>query len=248
MNLRIERQQIFRFIAILIVLGFAWYLSSIGLLDTTSQPAPEAAESLPTEEPGTVGNIGEFDFYVLALSWSPEYCNSSGTNDPQQCSVGRRLGFVLHGLWPEYDRGYPSDCSSIKLTSQVKEQFPNLYPSPKLYDHEWEKHGTCSGLTPTEYLALSKRLKDSVVIPTAYRAPEQPLRVTVDQLKKEFIGSNVAFSAQTLAVFCSGSGRYLQELQVCFTQDGKPMACSDEILKKSSRSCQAADFLMRNVR
>ena len=166
----------------------------------------------------------------------------------QQCSLGRKLGFVLHGLWPQFNVGYPSNCSNAKLPAAVKAQFPDLYPSAALYDHEWEKHGTCTGLSPEQYLALSKQLKDGVVLPTIYRRPEQPFRTTTAQLKKDFLAANPGFTDQTLAVFCSGSGRYLQELYVCFLPDGRPTACSSEIRNDAAKSCRAADFLVRSVR
>lgn len=247
MNLPLNQKQILRIVVILLFLGYLWYLYSNGQLDLSTLTA-EPIEPPPTEVPGIAGNAGAFDFYVLALSWSPQYCSSSGANDPQQCSVGRRLGFVLHGLWPQDNQGYPTDCSRVQLPDAVKAQFANLYPSPKLYDHEWEKHGTCSGLPPADYLGLSKRVKDSVIIPAAYRAPEQPLRVTSDQLKTDFVNSNSGMTKDSVGTFCTGSGRYFQELQVCFSKDGKYRNCSSEILRSSSRSCQAADFLLRNVR
>jgi len=210
------------------------------------QVTPSAVAARPS--PTVAAKAGDFDFYVLTLSWSPDYCVSSGANDPQQCSLGKKLGFVLHGLWPQYNQGYPSDCSTARLPEEVKAQFPNLYPSPKLYDHEWEKHGTCSGLTPEQYLALSKKLKDSIAIPALYRAPEQPVRVTSTQLKKDFVAGNPSLSESSLATYCSGSGRFLQELYVCFSVDGKPQACSKEIHDKAAKSCGNPDFLVRNVR
>lgn len=209
---------------------------------------PQAPAGEPAGGAVTGSRPGLFDFYVLALSWSPDYCATTGTNDTQQCSVGRRLGFVLHGLWPQYNKGYPSNCSTAKLPADVKAKFPALYPSPALYDHEWEKHGTCSGLTPEEYLALSKRFKDSVTIPAAYQAPAQPLRLTTIDLKKDFAAANAGLGEGSLAVYCSGSGRYLQELYVCLFTDGKPATCSSEIRSRAARSCQRADVLVRNVR
>jgi len=146
------------------------------------------------------------------------------------------------------DRGYPSDCSTVKLPENVKAQFPNLYPSEKLYDHEWEKHGTCSGLTPEGYLTLSKQLKESIIIPVPYRAPAQPVRVTTAQLKKDFVAANPALSEASLAVYCSGSGRFLSELYVCFSSEGKPQTCSQEIHTRAAKSCGAPDLLVRNVR
>jgi hypothetical protein len=126
-------------------------------------------------------------------------------------------------------KGYPSDCSTARLPADVKTRFPNLYPSSSLYDHEWDKHGTCSGLTPEGYLSLSKQLIESVVIPARYKAPEQPVRVTTARLKNEFVAANPALSEASLAVYCSGSVRFLSELYVCFSQDGQPQVCSQEI-------------------
>lgn len=191
---------------------------------------------------------GDFDFYVLVLSWSPDYCAGSNVDDPQQCSVGKKLSFVLHGLWPQYTRGYPSDCSHVTLPKDVQAKFPHLYPNTQLYTHEWNKHGTCSGLKPAAYLALSKTLKDSLAIPQAYQSPAQVFRTTVDDLKTEFIEANPMLNEEGLAVQCSGSGRFLKELYVCFSREGQPIACSAEIQKDAAKSCGQADFLVRNVK
>jgi ribonuclease T2 len=194
------------------------------------------------------GTPGQFDFYVLTLSWSPDYCAKNGDRDPPQCKSGKKLGFVLHGLWPQYQKGYPANCSSEKLPKTLKQQFSGLFPSEKLYDHEWEKHGTCSGKTPQQYLALSKQLKDSVAIPTTYNRPNKPFRTTIDGLKNTLVSANPELTANGIAPYCSGSGRFLQEVFFCYSKDGKPGACSEEILKRSRTSCGQSDFLVRNVR
>ena len=149
-----------------------------------------SGSATPTTSVSSSSKPGAFDFYVLALSWSPDYCATSGSSDPQQCSIGKKLGFVLHGLWPQYNVGYPSDCSKVQMPADVKAKFATLYPSATLMDHEWTKHGTCTGLAPEAYLTLSQQIKNSVIIPTAYRAPQQPLRVTVGQLKREIVAAN----------------------------------------------------------
>ncbi|BAY34359.1 ribonuclease T2 [Nostoc carneum NIES-2107] len=194
------------------------------------------------------GTPGQFDFYVLTLSWSPDYCANNGDRDPQQCKAGKKLGFVLHGLWPQYQKGYPANCSSEKLPKKLKQEFAGLFPSPKLYDHEWEKHGTCSGKTPKEYLKLSKQLKDSVAIPTAYNRPNKPFRTTINGLQNAFVSANSELNPNAIAPYCSGSGRFLQEVFFCYSKDGQPGVCSEEILKRSRTSCGQADFLVRNVR
>jgi ribonuclease T2 len=189
-----------------------------------------------------------FDFYVLVLSWSPDYCASDDNKDSQQCRPGRRLGFALHGLWPQYDKGYPSDCTTEIMSADMKAKFPGLYPNQALYDHEWERHGTCSGLTPEQYLSLSKKLKGSITIPKSYQVPEKPIRVSAKQFKNEFVMANPALHESDIAVYCSGSGRFLKEMFICFTRDGKPGSCSLEIQNKAARSCQNPDFLIRNIR
>jgi ribonuclease T2 len=217
------------------------------------QSAPSAQATAPTKKPTPTpgkrvkNTPGDFDFYVLALSWSPDYC-AGNSNDAQQCSVGKKLGFVLHGLWPQYNRGYPVDCSTAKLPKDAQQQFPNLYPSSKLYTHEWNKHGTCSGLKPLDYLALSKSLKETIVIPATYRQPAKSFRATSDDLKTAFIAANSALSEEALVVQCSGSGRFLQEVRVCFSHEGEPIACSQEVLNDAAKSCRNADFLVRNVK
>ncbi len=197
---------------------------------------------------GADGKAGHFDFYVLALSWSPDYCAANGAGNPQQCSTGKRLGFVLHGLWPQYYKGYPSSCTAEQLPSAAESRFTGLYPSEELFQHEWEKHGTCSGLTPEQYLSFSKKLKESIVVPAELQAPARPVRMNIVQFKRAFVAANAGLSDPALAVFCSGSGRFLKEVFVCFSREGRPVACSQELQRRSARSCRQPDFLVRNVR
>ena len=83
--------------------------------------ASSGAQARKQSEPG------RFDYYAVALSWSPSYCATR--NDPDQCAVGRRHGFVLHGLWPQHERGFPESCSTEKLPPQVRERYGSLFPS-----------------------------------------------------------------------------------------------------------------------
>ncbi len=202
------------------------------------QPAPAVSQNVP----------GKFDFYVLALSWSPDYCAAKGDGDPQQCGQGRQLGFVLHGLWPQYDRGWPANCTNEAFNPSMQQQFPSLYPSPKLYSHEWAKHGTCSGLSQKAYHQFSADLKAAVAIPDRYQQPSKPFRTTLNELKDDFVATNPGMSVDSVAPRCSGSGRFLQEVLVCRSKDGAAGTCSAEMLKKSQKSCGQENFLVRNVR
>ncbi len=78
------------------------------------------------------GTPGVFDFYVLALSWSPTFCTLTGEQRGNpQCDAGKRLGFVVHGLWPQYDRGYPSECGAApRSPSRIAlEEAADVFPT-----------------------------------------------------------------------------------------------------------------------
>jgi ribonuclease T2 len=191
---------------------------------------------------------GLFDYYVLSLSWSPEYCAGRGGKDPVQCATGRQLGFVLHGLWPQFERGYPEGCGRAKLPAAVRNQYESLYPSPKLIGHEWNKHGTCSGLAPEAYLALSAQLKEGLKIPAAFQHPQQPVRVTPGQFEGEFHRANPWLAKDAVLPVCGAGGRFLREARVCFSKEGKSRSCSPEAIAYSQKSCGQASFLMKNVK
>jgi ribonuclease T2 len=188
---------------------------------------------------------GKFDYYVMALSWSPDFCASKGGRDPQ---CGRPLGFVLHGLWPQYTKGYPADCSNEPLPASIKQEFADLFPSAKLMEHEWNKHGTCSGLGARGYMQLSQRLKAELTLPEAYQRPTQPFRTTSEQLRQALVAANSTLPATAIAPSCSGSGRFLQEVKICYNKSGNPIPCAEDVLKTASKSCAQPDFLVRSVR
>lgn len=198
--------------------------------------------------PADLAPTGAFDYFVLSLSWSPDYCATTGSGDSQECALGKKLGFVLHGLWPQNNQGYPSNCASDPLPADVKAQFPGLYPSDSLADHEWLAHGTCSGLKPASYLALAQRIRQSVSIPGRYQALAADFSATVAGLKQDFTQANPGFTPTDFEVLCSSSGSYLEELYVCFSREGQPTACGADVHKSALKSCQSPDFVVRNPR
>ena len=200
----------------------------------------KAAESAQADLPG------QFDYYALSLSWSPSYC--AGHTDPGQCGSGRKLGFVLHGLWPQYEKGYPSDCSTVVLSADEQRTYAPMFPSPTLINHEWPKHGTCSGLAPAAYFDLAASLKARVAIPAPFQQPAQPVRVSNAQFIQAFQQANGALASNSVLPFCTGGGRFLQELHACFGKDGGSRACGAVEIKRSEKSCGQATFLLQSVR
>ena len=192
------------------------------------------------------GYAGEFDSYAMALSWSPEHC-AIKPGDREQCA--RKLGFVLHGLWPQYQRGYPASCTRERLDADMEQQFAGLYPSRFLYRHEWEKHGTCSGLSQEAFHQLASELRQKVKIPADYQSPEEPLRKNSFQLKADLASANEWLAPDNITVACADGGRFLREIYICINKQGTDaVPCSDEMQKRERRSCGQPDFLLRSVR
>ncbi|KRP63544.1 ribonuclease T2 family protein [Pseudomonas orientalis] len=169
-----------------------------------------------TAAPRSQGQAGEFDFYVLSLSWSPTFCLTHPNNE--QCS-GKGYGFVLHGLWPQYAKGgWPASCApQSRLSDEAMEKGATLFPTRALLKHEWAKHGTCSGLEPLEYLEKSDTALGAVVIPQQLQPFNTPPSLSASAIEALFRDSNPRMSDHGMAVICKG--RVLSEVRVCLTKD-----------------------------
>ncbi len=212
------------------------------LLITLLLAATSGAQARRPQTPH--GQPGQFDYYAVSMSWSPSFCATHGDND--QC--GRGMGFVLHGLWPQFEAGYPESCSNEQLPGAVRGQYASLYPSPKLIGHEWSKHGTCSGLAPDAYFALSSKLKGKLVIPAAYQKPTAPLRASPGEFIQAFKASNPGLAVNGVLPFCDSGGRFLREMHACFDKAGTSRSCSQGEIKRSSNSCRQESFLLQATR
>jgi len=173
------------------------------------------------------GTPGVFDYYLLTLSWSPEFCYSHA--DKLECQSGHH-GFVVHGLWPQYVNGYPEHCSSAPGLANPAEM-TDIMPDAGLVAHEWSTHGTCSGLDAEEYFKLLRRAFTSVKIPERFSAAHDNFSLSPDEVKQEFVLANPNISAEEMTVSCGNN--YLTALSVCMTKDLKPTAC------QNLRDCRA---------
>lgn len=166
---------------------------------------------------------GQFDYYVLSLSWAPTYCLTH-TNDGDECS-GKGYGFVLHGLWPQYDAGgYPESCPTrFDLSADAAAKGRSIYPSERLMQHEWREHGTCSGLNAMDYFNTADRATTALKIPAAMEAPHADQRLTAERIATLFQGANPQLHADALTLACSRAE--LSEVRVCLTRDLVPRSC-----------------------
>jgi ribonuclease T2 len=191
---------------------------------------------------------GNFDFYVLALSWSPSYCEAAQNRGPRraadrQCG-GRPFAFVVHGLWPQYERGFPSYCQvpAPRLDRNIVGGMLDLMPSPRLIFNEWDRHGTCSGLSPRAYFETVRKVWAVVKIPSEYRELEKPVTVTPGEVMEAFIKTNPGLSRAAMAVSCDG--KRLTEVRVCLAKDFSFHDCTEI----SRRTCRAGRIAMPAVR
>ena len=192
---------------------------------------------------------GDFDYYVLALSWSPTYCTTkNGRNDRQQCHSGRRFSFVVHGLWPQYENGWPKYCRTARryVPERRIRRMLDIMPSKRLVIHQWRKHGTCTGLSQQDYFGLTRKLFARFQVPARYVAPSRPLLTTPDELVHDFVTTNLWLKPDMISVHC-GRRRdraNLSELRVCFGTDLNPRACG----RNERRACRAHTLVMPPVR
>ena len=206
-------------------------LDQAGSAPTRPSPAP-----VPVVGPSSVAP-GAFDFYVLSLSWSPGFCDTGGAEKGgDQCAPGAGLGFVVHGLWPQNTRGYPSGCDSTARnpTRAALQATRGLYPSIGLAVHEWREHGTCTGLGPVDYFAAVRRAFAVVTIPPALAAPHEPQTLGPTEITRAFTASNPGLRADTMAVTCRQGE--LQEVRLCFTKDLRGFTPCPEVARAACRS------------
>ncbi len=189
---------------------------------------------------------GKFDFYVLSLSWSPSYCAAEGAEaNRQQCGSARPYAFVVHGLWPQYETGYPEFCrlkQSGHIPGNLVNSYQDIMPSGGLMGHQWRKHGSCTGLRQGAYFALARKARAKINIPPEFLRLTDPLLISPKDVEERFISANPGLEKQDFAVTCDR--RYLREVRICMTKDLAFRAC-DEL---DAKGCRADRMLMPPAR
>jgi ribonuclease T2 len=186
-----------------------------------------------------------FSYYLLSLSYAPDFCaQPTGDKDPRECGSGRRVGFVVHGLWPqgENSRG-PENCGPARPVAQDIVRSTLAYvPTESLIQHEWASHGTCSGLSAADYFALVRRARDLVKIPADLNAPASQLHLSPAEIEAKLAAANPNFPRGAFRVSCYRDAE-LQEVRIAFDKDLAPRAAGG-----SAGSCAAGTVLLHPVR
>lgn len=173
------------------------------------------------------GEPDKFDFYLLNLSWSPEFCSIKGTSP--QCNAGR--GFIVHGLWPQnVDGSYPVYCSTRPGPAHPEANL-DITPDLSLLKHEWEKHGTCTTLAPERFFDAERKASQMIKTPSVLQKIDHEIQMTPNELLNLYAKENPGFPEGSILLSC-GNNR-LTAIEACFTKDLKPMQC------QGLRSCKA---------
>jgi ribonuclease T2 len=174
---------------------------------------------------------GRFDYWLLALSWSPSYCADAdrAEREPRQCGRDRAFAFVVHGLWPQNERGWPSGCTAAPrdAPAPLVTSMLDIMPSPGLVEHEWDDHGKCSGLTPQAYFERTRRARAGITIPSQYVGTTRTLMVTGAEVERAFVAANRGLTPAMIAVQCDRTR--LREVRICLAKDLRPRACGADV-------------------
>lgn len=188
---------------------------------------------------------GEFDYYVMALSWSPNWCEREGdARGAEQCDPRHDHGWILHGLWPQYEAGWPSYCPTTERapSRRMTRDMRDIMASDGLAWHQWNKHGVCSGLLAEDYYALSREAYGRVTRPDVFRRLEKAVRLPAAVVEEAFLEANPALEADMITITCRDG--YIQEARICLTKDLTPRRCGDDVI----RDCRASSARFAPIR
>ncbi|MGB5865596.1 MAG: ribonuclease T2 [Sulfitobacter sp.] len=186
-----------------------------------------------------------FDYYVMALSWSSNWCAPEGDarNSPQ-CDDIHDHGWILHGLWPQFHRGFPSNCQTIHRAPSraMTANMADIMGTSGLAWHQWKKHGTCTGLSAVDYYALSRKAYAKVTRPEVLRQLDRAVKLPASVIEDAFLEANPDLSRDQVTITCRQG--YIQEARICLSKDLTPVPCGRDVIK----DCTLRDAVLTPIR
>ena len=192
---------------------------------------------------------GAAAYYVLALSWSPTYCETDGRlkREPQ-CSGTRAYAFVLHGLWPQWTKGWPEFCpvaGSTFVPEKLLRSMLDIMPARGLVIHQYNKHGTCSGLDPERYFQTARKAFETIKIPARYLRTQKPILISPREIENDFLKTNPELEPEMISIAC-GRNKRLREVRICFSKDLALRGCG--VNETQQKLCKLDKVVMPPVR
>jgi len=192
---------------------------------------------------------GQFDFYVLSLSWSPSFCDAATERSPERAARDQQCGerpfsFVVHGLWPQYEKGFPEFCQNPapRLDRNIVSSMLDMMPSPRLIFHEWDRHGVCAGLPARGYFDTVRKARATVKIPPDYLDLAEPKTVSPKEVEDAFVAANPGLTHEAIAIGCDA--KRLNDVRICLSKDLKFRNCAEV----DRRACRRDQVVMPRVR
>ncbi len=188
---------------------------------------------------------GEFDYYVLSLSWSANWCALEGdARRSPQCDKATRNGWILHGLWPQFHRGYPSYCQTIHRppSRSMTAEMAGIMGTPGLAWHQWKKHGSCTNLSAPDYYSLSRTAYLNITRPEVFRKLTRDIRLPASVVEEAFIKANPTIEPDGITITCKQG--YIQEARICLSRDLDPVPCGRDVV----RDCTLGDAIFTPMR
>lgn len=197
--------------------------------------------ALPARADGE--RAGDFDYYVLSLSWSPNWCKLEGdARDSEQCD--RDLGWVVHGLWPQYEDGWPAYCPTTARapSRQMTAAQADIFGAGGAAWYQWKKHGVCSGLEADAYFDLARAAFVSVNKPEVLRKIDRTFAVPASLIEEAFLQANPEWEPDMVTITCRDG--HIQEARICLTTDLDPRPCAPD----TRRDCTMQKALIEPIR
>jgi ribonuclease T2 len=241
--------------------------SAEATLASSGQVVSNANSDTTTNIPWVTAD-GDFDYYILALSWQPAFCETKQYKPECASQNNGRFdatNFVLHGLWPNQNDdpahtfaycGQSNDIINtdkdsdwcelpdLPLSAAVESDLNIFMPGAEscLDHHEWYKHGTCAGMSADTYFALSNGLVSSFA-QTAfnqYVASQIGNEVSRNDLLNRFEDEFGAGSDDYLSLRCNevNGTSLLSEIRLALKQDLAELDDFSEMFPEQSVSPQ----------
>ncbi|MEH6645136.1 ribonuclease T2 [Sulfitobacter sp.] len=188
---------------------------------------------------------GDFDYFVMALSWSANWCALEGdARRSPQCDASEDHGWILHGLWPQFHRGYPSFCQTAQRPPSrgMTAQMEGIMGTPGLAWHQWKKHGSCTNLSAEDYYALSRRAYGTVTRPAIFRKFDRAVKLPASVVEEAFLKENPKLTPDSITITCRKG--YIQEARICLSHELEPVPCGRDVIK----DCTLKDALFVPLR
>ena len=173
---------------------------------------------------------GDFDYYVMSLSWSPTWCALEGDRrNAPQCEDGANFGWVLHGLWPQYEDGWPSYCVTNERNPSRADTAAqaDLFGSSGNAWHQWNKHGRCTGLSSDDYYDLAREAYGRIVRPAIFRKLSETVKIPARVVEEAFLEANPDLEGNQITITCKQNR--IQEARVCLSRDLELRQCGFDV-------------------